>query len=130
MWLRASSSSHLPSLRRLSGQTTLRCIHISSQKSAWKEDTELPVQLLAPRMANPAEATSKEEPVKGELRWVLVPFVPPPSIQNATHVAKQLYLSPCVVIHMCALQARVDKASNKDNMLKSDNVWLAGDTVN
>ncbi|KAJ9062060.1 hypothetical protein DSO57_1014684 [Entomophthora muscae] len=36
-----------------------------------------------------------------------------------------------VVIHMCAvLQARVDLASNKDNMLKSDNVWLAGDTVN
>ncbi|KAJ9077342.1 hypothetical protein DSO57_1017660 [Entomophthora muscae] len=36
-----------------------------------------------------------------------------------------------VVIHMYAvLQARVDLASNKDNMLKSDNVWLAGDTVN
>ncbi|KAJ9066972.1 hypothetical protein DSO57_1004402 [Entomophthora muscae] len=36
-----------------------------------------------------------------------------------------------VVIHMCAvLQARVDLASNKDNMLKSDNVWLAGDAIN
>ncbi|KAJ9081453.1 hypothetical protein DSO57_1014537 [Entomophthora muscae] len=36
-----------------------------------------------------------------------------------------------VVIHMCAaLQARADLASNKDNMLKSDNVWLAGDAVN
>ncbi|KAJ9067097.1 hypothetical protein DSO57_1003010 [Entomophthora muscae] len=36
-----------------------------------------------------------------------------------------------VVIHMSAvLQARVDLASNKDNMLKSDNVWLAGDAVN
>ncbi|KAJ9088611.1 hypothetical protein DSO57_1021376 [Entomophthora muscae] len=35
-----------------------------------------------------------------------------------------------VVIHMCAVfQERVDLASNKDNMLKSDNVWLAGDTV-
>ncbi|KAJ9066583.1 hypothetical protein DSO57_1008220 [Entomophthora muscae] len=31
-----------------------------------------------------------------------------------------------VVIHMCAvLQARVDLASNKDNMLKSDNMWLS-----
>ncbi|KAJ9081702.1 hypothetical protein DSO57_1011950 [Entomophthora muscae] len=35
-----------------------------------------------------------------------------------------------VVIHMCvALQARVDLASNKDNILKSDNVWLADDAV-
>ncbi|KAJ9061334.1 hypothetical protein DSO57_1021663 [Entomophthora muscae] len=35
-----------------------------------------------------------------------------------------------VVIHMCVvLQARVDLASNKDNMLKSDNVWLAGDAA-
>ncbi|KAJ9088059.1 hypothetical protein DSO57_1026903 [Entomophthora muscae] len=35
-----------------------------------------------------------------------------------------------VVIHMCAvLQVRVDLASNKDNMLKSDNVWLAGDAA-
>ncbi|KAJ9078245.1 hypothetical protein DSO57_1008629 [Entomophthora muscae] len=32
-----------------------------------------------------------------------------------------------VVIHMCAvLQVRVDLASNKDDMLKSDNLWLAG----
>ncbi|KAJ9048631.1 hypothetical protein DSO57_1033001 [Entomophthora muscae] len=38
---------------------------------------------------------------------------------------------PTVVIHMCAvLQVRVYLASNKDNMLRSDNVWLAGDTVN
>ncbi|KAJ9052929.1 hypothetical protein DSO57_1029171 [Entomophthora muscae] len=36
-----------------------------------------------------------------------------------------------VVIHMCAvLQARVYLASNKDNMLNSDNVWLAGNAVN
>ncbi|KAJ9049750.1 hypothetical protein DSO57_1021262 [Entomophthora muscae] len=36
-----------------------------------------------------------------------------------------------VVIHMCAVfQARVDLASNKDKMLKSDNVWLAGNAVN
>ncbi|KAJ9052314.1 hypothetical protein DSO57_1035452 [Entomophthora muscae] len=36
-----------------------------------------------------------------------------------------------VVIHMCVvLQARVDLASNKDNMLKNDNVWLAGNVVN
>ncbi|KAJ9060367.1 hypothetical protein DSO57_1031598 [Entomophthora muscae] len=40
-------------------------------------------------------------------------------------------IKPTVVIHMCAvLQARVDLASNKGNMLKSDNVWLAGDAVN
>ncbi|KAJ9089962.1 hypothetical protein DSO57_1007529 [Entomophthora muscae] len=33
----------------------------------------------------------------------------------------------CVVIHMCAvLQARVDLASNKDNMLKNCNAWLVG----
>ncbi|KAJ9050193.1 hypothetical protein DSO57_1016694 [Entomophthora muscae] len=50
---------------------------------------------------------------------------------------KECVLSPAsssmalVVIHMDAvLQARVDLASNKDDMLKSDNVWLAGDTVN
>ncbi|KAJ9058695.1 hypothetical protein DSO57_1009774 [Entomophthora muscae] len=35
-----------------------------------------------------------------------------------------------VVIHMSVvLQAMVDLASNKDNMLKSDNVWLAGDAA-
>ncbi|KAJ9076192.1 hypothetical protein DSO57_1028595 [Entomophthora muscae] len=45
-------------------------------------------------------------------------------------VKKDFGMEP-VVIHMCAiLQARVDLASNKDNMLKSDNVWLAGDAVN
>ncbi|KAJ9064056.1 hypothetical protein DSO57_1034406 [Entomophthora muscae] len=36
----------------------------------------------------------------------------------------------CVVIHMCAvLQARVDLASNKDNMLKNENMWLAGNVA-
>ncbi|KAJ9048259.1 hypothetical protein DSO57_1036785 [Entomophthora muscae] len=36
-----------------------------------------------------------------------------------------------VVIHMCAvLQARVDLASDKDNMLKNGNVWLASDVIN
>ncbi|KAJ9073007.1 hypothetical protein DSO57_1021227 [Entomophthora muscae] len=35
-----------------------------------------------------------------------------------------------VVIHMCVvLQARVDLASNKDNVLKSDNVLLADDAA-
>ncbi|KAJ9071455.1 hypothetical protein DSO57_1036736 [Entomophthora muscae] len=35
-----------------------------------------------------------------------------------------------VVIHMCAvLKMRVDLASNKDNMLKSENVWLAGNAA-
>ncbi|KAJ9051269.1 hypothetical protein DSO57_1006191 [Entomophthora muscae] len=45
--------------------------------------------------------------------------------------AQKVMMVAAVVIHMCAfLQARVDLASNKDNMLKSDNVWLAGDAVN
>ncbi|KAJ9065658.1 hypothetical protein DSO57_1017231 [Entomophthora muscae] len=46
-------------------------------------------------------------------------------------VPSPTFSSMAVVIHMCAvLQARADLASNKDNMLKSDNVWLAGDAVN
>ncbi|KAJ9067023.1 hypothetical protein DSO57_1003728 [Entomophthora muscae] len=44
--------------------------------------------------------------------------------------SKLVTLGP-VVIHMCAvLQVMVDLASNKDNMLKNDNVWLADDAVN
>ncbi|KAJ9078929.1 hypothetical protein DSO57_1001680 [Entomophthora muscae] len=52
--------------------------HLKPTKRARAEDKELPTQLLAPRMAKPAEAAGKEETQKidGELCQVLVPFVP------------------------------------------------------
>ncbi|KAJ9079610.1 hypothetical protein DSO57_1033544 [Entomophthora muscae] len=41
--------------------------HLKPAKRASKEDTELPVQLLVPRIAKPAEAASKEETQEGNL---------------------------------------------------------------
>ncbi|KAJ9053160.1 hypothetical protein DSO57_1039636 [Entomophthora muscae] len=94
--------------------------HLKPAKCFRAEDAKLPVQLIAPRMAKLAEATGKEETqegsiknkinkfsknlpfflenVDGELRRVLVPFVPATFYANyATHVAKQLYMFPPVV---------------------------------
>ncbi|KAJ9051879.1 hypothetical protein DSO57_1000539 [Entomophthora muscae] len=91
--------------------------HLKPAKHAREGDTELPAQLIAPRMAKPAEAVGKEEIQEGslknkinlfsknltfflenvdsKLRQVLVPFVLATFYENhATHVAKQLYLSP------------------------------------
>ncbi|KAJ9050756.1 hypothetical protein DSO57_1039751 [Entomophthora muscae] len=92
-------------------------MNISNPPSSRAEDTELPAQLLAPRMAKTSEAAGKEEAqegniknkinknlqiltcflenIDGKLRQVLVPFVPATFYANyATHVAKLLYLSP------------------------------------
>ncbi|KAJ9059621.1 hypothetical protein DSO57_1000579, partial [Entomophthora muscae] len=67
----------------------------------------------------------------GAVNPLIIPFASmfsgplPPPIQEPSSPE---IASPPVVIHMGAvLQARVDLASNKENMLKSDNVWLAGD---
>ncbi|KAJ9059908.1 hypothetical protein DSO57_1036617, partial [Entomophthora muscae] len=50
------------------------------------KDTELPAQLLVPRMANPVEVTGKEETCKenidDEICRVLVPFIPPTFYAN------------------------------------------------
>ncbi|KAJ9051534.1 hypothetical protein DSO57_1003883 [Entomophthora muscae] len=42
--------------------------HLKLAKRARKEDTELPAQLLAPRMAKPAKAAGKEETQEGNLK--------------------------------------------------------------
>ncbi|KAJ9081357.1 hypothetical protein DSO57_1039802 [Entomophthora muscae] len=42
--------------------------HLKPAKRARAEDTKLPAQLIAPRMAKPAEATSKEETQEGNLK--------------------------------------------------------------
>ncbi|KAJ9055444.1 hypothetical protein DSO57_1003941 [Entomophthora muscae] len=64
-----------------------------------KEDTELPAQLLAPKIAKPAEAASKEETQEekkyGKIRQVLVPFDPATFYTNySNHVERKLFLSP------------------------------------
>ena len=42
--------------------------HLKPTKRARKEDAEMPAQLLAPRMAKPAEAAGKEETQEGNIK--------------------------------------------------------------
>ncbi|KAJ9072720.1 hypothetical protein DSO57_1024341 [Entomophthora muscae] len=42
--------------------------HLKPAKRARADDTKLPAQLLAPRMAKPAEAAGKEETQDGNLK--------------------------------------------------------------
>ncbi|KAJ9063379.1 hypothetical protein DSO57_1000706 [Entomophthora muscae] len=87
--------------------------HLKPAKRARTEDTELPAQLLVPRMAKSAEAARNKETREGNIknkinknlqiltcflenidsepRQVMIPFVPTTFYTNyATHVAKQL----------------------------------------
>ncbi|KAJ9054724.1 hypothetical protein DSO57_1011265 [Entomophthora muscae] len=41
----------------------------------------------------------------------------------------RLLIPDCGDPHVCCFAVRVDLASNKDGMLKSDNVWLADDAA-
>ncbi|KAJ9048372.1 hypothetical protein DSO57_1035690 [Entomophthora muscae] len=81
---------------------TLRCMNISNLPSARREDTKLPAQLVAPRMAKPEEATgkedTKEEIIDDVILQALVPFIPAMFYSNYNnHVTRQLVLSPPVV---------------------------------
>ncbi|KAJ9057866.1 hypothetical protein DSO57_1018470 [Entomophthora muscae] len=76
--------------------------HLKLAKRSRAKDTKLPAQSFAPRKAKPVEVAGKEEiqeeNVDHKLQQVLVPFVLATFYANyATHVAKQLYLSPPVV---------------------------------
>ncbi|KAJ9056647.1 hypothetical protein DSO57_1030845 [Entomophthora muscae] len=89
-------------------------------------EQEVEQENCCPLVTGSANWATSVDPAAWQARAMVSP---PPSIPYAPDPT--LLGSIVVVIHMCAvLQARVDLASNKDNMLKNGNVWLASNVVN